>query len=56
MKMRFYKEGGSEKHIRDITGILKISGDIIDRNYIDLWAKKLGVLHLWKDILTKLRG
>src|SRR3970282_2767988 len=23
-KMEFYKEGGSEKHLRDITGILKI--------------------------------
>src|SRR3990172_9148380 len=31
-KMDFYKEGGSEKHLRDITGILKISGEIINRS------------------------
>ena len=25
-KMRYYKMGGSEKHLRDITGILNVSG------------------------------
>jgi len=33
-KMDFYRQGGSEKHLRDITGILKISGDTVDRTYI----------------------
>jgi len=28
MKMKYYKEGESEKHLRDITGILKISGEL----------------------------
>ncbi|MGH7178383.1 MAG: hypothetical protein ACREJC_13475, partial [Tepidisphaeraceae bacterium] len=26
-KLLYYQEGGSEKHLRDITGMLKISGD-----------------------------
>ena len=30
-KMEYYREGGSEKHLRDITGMLKVSGDEIDR-------------------------
>jgi len=25
-KMQYYREGGSEKHLRDITGMLKVSG------------------------------
>lgn len=46
-KMVFYKEGGSEKHLRDIAGILKISGDTIDLAYIADWAGKLGLEDIW---------
>jgi len=28
--MVFYRDGGSDKHLRDIAGILKISSDAID--------------------------
>ncbi|MFV1950933.1 MAG: hypothetical protein ACC630_03080 [Nitrospinota bacterium] len=56
MKMRYYKEGESEKHIRDITSILKISGDSIDRDYIENWAHRLDLLDIWKAILAKLEG
>ncbi len=54
MKMKFYKEGESEKHIRDITGMLKVSGDIIDRQYIDDWANRLGLQDIWEAIISKL--
>ncbi len=54
MKMKFYKEGESEKHIRDITGMLKVSGEIIDRNYIENWANKLRLLDIWEAIINKL--
>jgi hypothetical protein len=43
-KMEYYKEGGSDKHLRDITGILKVSGRDVDREYIITWAKKLGLM------------
>lgn len=46
-KMAFYSEGGSDKHLRDIAGILKISGDSIDRSYIAAWAGKLGLEEIW---------
>lgn len=46
-KMDFYKEGGSEKHLRDITGILKISGESVDWDYISLWAERLGLTEIW---------
>lgn len=55
MKMKYYKAGESEKHIRDITSMLKVSDNIINRDYINLWAKKLDLLDIWNDILNKLK-
>ena len=46
-KMEFYKEGGSEKHLRDITGILKISSGDIDEAYIAEWATRLNLNTIW---------
>ncbi|GJQ48591.1 hypothetical protein KsCSTR_27340 [Candidatus Kuenenia stuttgartiensis] len=54
-KMEFYKEGGSEKHLRDITGILKISGDVLDMNYIAQWADRLGIRVIWDAVLRRLK-
>lgn len=47
-KMDFYREGGSDKHLRDIAGTLKISGSKIDRAYITQWAEKLGLAEIWE--------
>ncbi|MBM3708862.1 MAG: hypothetical protein FJW61_00365 [Actinobacteria bacterium] len=55
MKMRYYKDGGSEKHLRDITGMLKISCDIIDKKYIESWVNKLGIKDIWRSILERLK-
>ena len=49
-KMEYYREGGSEKHLRDITGILKISGHELDREYISKWAGDLGLREIWKAV------
>lgn len=54
-KMLYYQEGGSEKHLRDITGMFKESGDQIDRGYIDKWANELGVADVWQAILNRLK-
>jgi hypothetical protein len=56
MKMYYYKEGGSEKHLRDISGIMKISGSEIDSAYVSLWAQKLNLSEIWDLILKKLEG
>ena len=52
-KMEYYHEGGSDKHLRDITGVLKISGTKLDRSYIADWASKLGLETIWQDILNR---
>jgi hypothetical protein len=51
-KMHFYREGESDRHLRDIASMLKTSGAKIDRNYIDEWSKKLGLAEIWSE-LTK---
>ena len=55
-KMEYYKAGGSEKHLRDIAGILKISGEIVDWDYITEWAKRLDLTGVWDAIRERLHG
>jgi hypothetical protein len=31
-KLEYYREAGSQKHLRDIAGVLRISGEAIDRS------------------------
>ncbi len=52
-KMEYYQAGGSEKHLRDITGMLRIGGTTIDRSYIDEWSLKLGIDVVWKAVQAR---
>ena len=45
----------SISHLRDIAGVLKTSGDEIDRGYIDRWAGTLGLVDVWRAVLERLR-
>ncbi len=54
-KMEYFREGGSEKHLRDITGVLKLQGDKIDRAYILSWAERLELTPIWEMIETRLK-
>jgi len=47
-KLQWHKMGGSEKHIEDIKGILKVSGSKLDLVYLDKWAIKLKVADVWQ--------
>jgi hypothetical protein len=49
-----YREGGSEKHLRDITGILRIRGELFDRKYVVDFEQQLGLLEIWEAILKRL--
>lgn len=49
-KLLYYREGGSDKHLRDIAGVLQISGDLIDQKRLEEWARKLGVLDIWQQV------
>ena len=53
-KMVYYREGGSEKHLRDITGILRICGETVDREYVARFAKQLGLTEIWDAVLNRI--
>ncbi len=53
-KLIYYREGHSDKHLRDISSMLVIQRDAIDRAYIDSWAARLGVLSEWQTVLSGL--
>ncbi|MDP2943842.1 MAG: hypothetical protein Q8N49_01005 [Candidatus Omnitrophota bacterium] len=49
-KLLFYKEGKSEKHIRDIKSILQISGHKLDMPYLDKKTRELGIYEYWQEL------
>jgi hypothetical protein len=52
-KMIFFREGGSDKHTRDIAGMLQVSGNEIDRAYISDWSERLDLEAIWKTICAR---
>jgi hypothetical protein len=52
-KLVYYREGGSDKHLRDIAGILKFSAGLVDPEYVGRFAAQLGVADLWHAVLEK---
>jgi len=54
-KLWYYRDGGSEKHLRDIAAMLQVSGEQIDKEYVTRWAQQLGLEEPWHAILDRLR-
>jgi hypothetical protein len=46
--MEYYRQGGSEKRLRDIRAMLAVSGDQIDRPELDEWIKRRGLATEWQ--------
>jgi hypothetical protein len=49
----YFSEGGGDRHLRDIAGILRVTGEGVDRAEVERWAAKLGYLEIWHQILAK---
>ena len=47
-KLEFFREGGSEKHLRDIRGMLNVSGEKINQADLNEWVQRQGVEAEWK--------
>jgi hypothetical protein len=47
-KLEYFREGGSEKHLRDIRAIRHVSADQIDQRALDEWIARQGVAAEWK--------
>jgi hypothetical protein len=52
-KLLYFLEGESDLHVRDIVGILRVSGPELDLAYIAEWADRLGVRDIWRSVLAK---
>jgi hypothetical protein len=46
-KLEYFREGGSEKHLKDISGMVTISGDQIDFTALEGKIKEYGLSHEW---------
>lgn len=44
------KSGGSEKQLSDAAGVLEVSGEGLDRAYIEKWFREVGVFDLWESV------
>ena len=53
-KMRYYRQSQQEKHLRDITGIIRVRGEELDRAYIARWAEEYYLTDIWHAILRRL--
>jgi hypothetical protein len=49
-KLSYYLEGGSQKHLEDIRGMIEVSGNQIDVSIIEDWSSKLGLMDGWKQV------
>lgn len=46
-KLEWARAGESERQLRDVVGILEVSGERLDRDYIARWIAELGLQALW---------
>ena len=49
-KLEYFREGGSEKHLRDIRAMLAISGGQLDRPALDDWIARRGLGTQWQRV------
>lgn len=46
-KLEYFREGGSGKHLRDIRSMLDVSGDSLDRPFLDEQIRRRGLEAAW---------
>lgn len=51
-KLRFRLQGASERHLRDVRGMLRVLGDSIDRAALERDVATFGLTTSWKELLT----
>jgi len=54
-KLRFFREGGGERHLRDIRGMLAVGGGAIDRPMIERATAELGLTAQWREVLANVK-
>ncbi len=49
-KLEYFREGGSDKHLRDIRGMLNVSGQQINQADLKGWVRLRGVEAEWRKV------
>jgi hypothetical protein len=49
-KLEYFREGGSDKHLRDICAMLGVSGDLVDQTVLQDWIRKLKLEAEWQRV------
>ena len=52
-KLEFYREGGSEKHLRDIRSMLEMSPDAINRAELERMVAERGLHEAWRSVTAR---
>jgi hypothetical protein len=47
------REGQADKHLRDIRGMLAVSGDQLDRAALEEWIQRRGLAAEWRMVSDK---
>jgi hypothetical protein len=46
-KLEYYREGGSEKHLRDICAMIAVSGELLDHTVLQEWIARFNLKPEW---------
>jgi hypothetical protein len=49
-KLEYFQEGGSEKHLRDIRSILRVSRNLLDITELERWIKNRHLETVWQRV------
>lgn len=49
-KLMYYREGGSDKHLKDIAGMLEVSQELINIDLLDEKIRRLNLKEAWEKI------
>ena len=49
-KLRYFRDSGSDRHLRDIANMRRISGHLIDQATLDTWLHRLGLTPEWQKV------
>jgi hypothetical protein len=55
-KLEWARAGESERQLRDVVGILEVSGERLDRDYLARWVAELGLQALWDRANAEVAG
>lgn len=47
-KLQYYAMGGSDRHLRDIRAMLRLSGEQVDQVQLQHWLDRLGLHNEWR--------